>query len=803
MHLADDARSAFQRIRADRNFFVFAALIAGLGIGASTAVFSVLSPLLLQPLPFPEPDRLVWIDNTGTGGLSSMTSRTSNLRDFRELAKEFDGLSGYNAFFTQASYNLNEGGKVERLAGATVAHDLLDVLGVRPAKGRNFSEAEGQTGGPRAVMLTHRLWASRFAEDPDIVGKALSLNDEPREVVGVLPPTFDFKSTFTPGAAVDFLLPFPIDDTTDNWGNTLTMVGRLTDTATPETAQAELDNIIEGLEERDPERWGLGAVVRPMQKRIAGPYRTGMLLLAAAAGATLLIVCVNLSNLLLAKAPSREQEIAVRSALGAGRKRLLRQLLIESLALAGAGAALGIGLAVLVTRTVASSTTLELPLLQNISVDLRALGFSILLATIAGLAMGIAPALQLAAGDPGSKLQRGRATSADRRSTRLREGLVVAEVALACLLLVFGGLLLRSFQELLDVDLGFRPSETAAWKLSSSRDFESLQEATAFYSQIAQRVADLPGVESVGLTDDIPLGTNRSWGIAPPTPEMEAREEGFGFFPHVVDHGYVDAMGIPLVAGRNFTPNDVEDSERVLILNEWSAKTIFGDDDPINRTINYFDEPARIVGVVADVRHLAVEQGAGHEVYMPYTQFWNFQTLELVVRSSIPADTLATSISSVITRFDPGMPSDDYVSLSSVIDRSISPRRFTFALLAVFAGVSLLLAALGIYGVLSCAVSERIPEIGIRMALGESSRSVGQRVVGRTLMLAGIGIVLGLGASFLLSGAIRSLLFGIAPTDPTTFVSMAIVLLAVGALAGAVPAWRAASTDPVEALERG
>lgn len=803
MHLADDARSAFQRIRADRDFFVFAALIAGLGIGASTAVFSVLSPLLLQPLPFPEPDRLVWIDNSGTGGLSSKTSRTSNLRDFRELAEEFDGLSGFNAFFTQASYNLNEGGKVERLSGATVAHDLLDVLGVLPARGRNFSEAEGRTGGPAAIVLTHRLWTNRFAEDPSIVGKALSLNDEPHEVVGVLPRAFDFKSTFTPGASVDFLLPFPIDDRTDNWGNTLTMVGRLRPGATAETAQAELDNIIEGLKEADPERWGLGAVVRPMQKRIAGPYRTGMLLLAAAAGATLLIVCVNLSNLLLAKAPAREQEIAVRSALGAGRSRLLRQLLIESLALAAAGAAIGIGLAVVVTRWVASSTTLELPLLQNIGVDLRALGFSILLATLAGLAMGLVPALQLAAGDPGSRLHRGRATSADRRSTRLREGLVVAEVALACLLLVFGGLLLRSFQQLLDVDLGFRPSQTASWQLSSSRDFESLQESTAFYSEIADRVADLPGVEAVGLADDIPLGTNRSWGVGPATPEMEARDENFNFFPHIVDHGYIDALGIPLVAGRNFTPNDVEDSEQVLILNESSAKTIFGDADPIDRTVNFFDGPARIVGVVADVRHLALEESSGNEVYMPFTQVGDFQTLELVVRASVPADTLAPSVSSVITRFDPGMPSEDYVSLTSVIDRSVSPRRFTFGLLAVFAGVSLLLAALGIYGVLSCTVSERIPEIGIRMALGESSRSVGRRVVGRTLTLAGIGIVLGLVSAVLLSGAIRSLLFGIAPTDPTTFVSMAATLLAVGALAGAVPAWRAAKTDPVEALERG
>ena len=804
-----DARSAMRAVRRDMGLVGFAVLIIGLGVGASTAVFSVMSPLMLRPLPFEDPGSLVWVANDDPdGGMSGVTSRASNLTDFRREATSFEGLTGYFAFFEQRSYTLADDGSPERLRGVDVAQDFLEVLGVQLAHGRNFVAEEGVWGGRAAVILTHGFWTRRFAADPSVVGTAITLDNEPWTVVGVLPPSFDFAGIFAPTTQVDFLLPFPISPETDNWGNTLSIVGRLRPGATPETAQADLDRVIRGLQEADPQRWGLAAVVSPLQEQISGPFRAGLLLLAAAAAGVMLIVCVNLSNLLLAKAPRRTREMAVRSALGASRGQLLRQMLFESLILAFGGALVGVGIAILTTRLVSGASGISIPMLRDVAVDGWALLFTIALALVAGVAVGLIPALQISSGGESAAMRSdGRGASAGRRTLRLRESLVVAEVALACMLLVFGGLLLKSFQQVLDVELGFEASDAVAWQINPSRDFqawagdENLAEANAYFDQLVRRIEAVPGVEAVGLSDALPLGRNRSWGMRGAGVVYD-EDESPGGFPHLVDHRYIDAMEIPLVAGRRFNQDDTRDSENVVIINQTAARELFHTEDAVGEML--IAGPSwRVVGIVADVRHQSPEIGAGSEVYFPMSQHGDFGSMDLVVRSSLPAESLAPSVIAAVREFDPAIPMRRFESLDAVVGRALSPRRFTVSLLGAFAATALLLAAIGIYGVLSYSVTERTAEIGIRMTLGESAGRVRRRVVGRTMWLAVLGVVLGALGSVLISRSMGSLLFGVAPTDPSTFVGMAGVLLVVAALAGFVPAVRASRTDPATALREG
>lgn len=802
--LFHDLSYALRAIRRDPGFSIFATAIIGLGVGASTAVFSVMSPLMLQPLPFQNPERLVLIENSGTGGgLSAVTSRTSNLRDFREQARSFDGLAGYNAFFEQSSYNLVGDGEPERLMGVEVTHNLLDVLGVRPAAGRNFTYEEGLWDGPAAVVLTHGFWTRRFAADPSMVGATITLNEEPVQVVGVLPASFDFSSVFAPTVPVDFLLPWPVSDETDRWGNTTTIVGRLRDGVSAEAAQAELERILTGLEEADPERWGLGAATSGLQERIARPFRSGMLLLAAAAGLVMLIVCVNLSNMLLARSPRRRHEMAVRKTLGATRGRLVRQLLAESTMVSLSGAVVGLVVALAATRFVASTRGLEIPLLNAVGVDGWALVFTVAVALVAGLAVGAVPALQVADGGESEALGgSARGASTGRAGRRLLELLVVFEVAMACVLLILGGLVLRSFQGVMDVELGFDSEGAVAWQISASRDFETLDEAMTYYSGIVDAVQTVAGVEAAAMIDALPLGRQRTWTTR--VVGVEYREENElerGFFPHIVDHRYVDAMGIPLVEGRQFTPADARESARVAIVNETAARTMF----PNGRAVGQFiaqggEGGTEIVGVVGDVKHLALDEGFGSEIYFPMAQVWDFNTIDLVVRTRLPLESITTPVSAAIRSVDPTLPTEDYRTLDAIIDTSVSPRKFTLQLLGAFALCALLLAGLGIYGVLSYSVTERIPEIGIRMALGETAAGVRRSVVHKTLVLASVGATVGIVLAMLSTRLIVSLLYGVAPTDPATFVGMVGLLLAVALLSGLIPAIRASRVDSATAL---
>jgi predicted permease len=801
-NLAADAGYAWNAVRKGPRLFLFAATMVGIGIGACVTVYSVLSPLLLRPLPVKEADRLVWIANrTGGEGMSAVTSRTSNLRDFRALTRSFEGLTGYNAFFLEQAYNLVGDAPAERLVGVNVAQDFLDVLGVVPALGRSFVVEEGVWGARPVVVLSHSLWQRRFRGDPAVVGTSVQLGNESREIVGVLPASFDFGSVFAPQTRVDFLLPFPISQETDRWGNSLSMVGRLKPGVTVEAAHADLERVLADLRRADPERWGLtGVNTVPLQQQLAGPFRSALLLLAAAAGAVLLVVCVNLSSLLLANAAKRAGEMAVRSALGASRSRLLRQLLLESLLISAAGAVQGLLLASFATQVVSRQQALEMPLLASVTVDRGAFGLASILTLVVGLLVGLVPALQVTRREGRTLREAGRGLSASRGGTRLREGLIVAELALACMLLVFGGLLLKSFRNVLDVDLGFEPNQLVSWQLTPSRAFDTLDAEVAYLDQLVESVRAVPGVEQVGLTDSKPLGRNRTWGIRAPGLTYNGKSDLMAF-PHIVDGAYFGVMQIPLLAGRVFTPEDMADRPVVVVLNESAAKAVFQGGEALGQTVEISGTPVRVIGVVPDVRHRSLEDGAGLEMYFALSQIWDFSSIDLMVRSSLPAANLAPSVIAALHRADPSLPTRDYQAFDEVVERAVSPRRFTLSLLTAFSLTALLLAALGIYGVLSFAVSERVREIGIRMALGEAATQVRTKVVGRTLALAGLGLGVGCVGALLLSRSAASLLYGVEPGDPLTLVLAGTLLLAVAAAASWLPARRASRTEIATVLK--
>lgn len=802
--LRQDAAYAWRSLRRSPGFALFAALIIGLGVGATTAVFSVLRPFLLAPLPFEDADRLVWVSNDpgeGNESLSAFTSRSGNLRDFRRETRSFEGLTGYNAFFAQGSPTLTGVGEPERLTGVGVAHDFLDVIGVDPLVGRSFTREEGLWDGPPAIILGHGFWVRRFGADPGLVGSAVTLDGEPRTVVGVLPPGFDFSAIFSPGTTVDFLEPFAVADETDRWGNTMFFVGRLRPGVSAEAAQADLDAVVASLQEVQPDRWGLGAVVTPLREHFSAPYRSAFGLLVAAAATVLLIVSVNLSNLLLARMPTRSREVAVRKAFGAPRGRIIRHLLFETAWIGAGGAVVGAVLAVVAVR-LAAGAAVTIPFLDRMEVDLPAFAFGTVVAVGTGMLAGLLPALRVADGTEAGVLRSGgRGSGVSRGARRLREGLVISEVALACALLVVGGLLLRSFRAVTEIDLGFEADGAVVWKVKPSAGFESRQAMADHYGALVDRIGRIPGVMSVGLIDRFIMGQDRTWGAFVPGLEDPTDGEGHSIFPHMVDAGFFDAMDIRVVDGRAFTADDRTDAEPVLVVNQTAARRFFGDADPLGRAVRAGGgDPRTVVGVVEDIRHSSPDRAAGAQVYFPMAQMWDFQDVDMVLRSGRSAADLLPAVAAAFGETDAAMPTREFFTVRSRVDDAVSPRRFTLSILAAYGSVALLLAGLGIYGVLAQSVAERRPELGIRMALGATSGEILRSVLGRTLTLAGIGIAVGALLSLWGGRFLQSMLYGVEATDPLTFLGMAVVLLAVAAAAGGLPAWRAASTRGIRAL---
>ena len=799
--LLRDLRYTLRTLRRDAGFTLFVVIIAGLGIGASATVFSVVHTLLLRPLPFVQPDQLVWIANGNSSGLSGQTTQVGHMLDLRERTSSLSALAGYFAFYGVGDNLLSGVGEPERLSGVPVSDNFFQVLGVQPQVGRLFSAEETLWNGPRAVLLSDGLWRRRFAANPAIVGTSLTLNDEPHTVVGVLPPSFDFGSVFAPGSHFDLYFPFPLSPQTNRWGNTMALIGRLKPGVSVAEAQAEVQTIGRQITAEHPERNSFGGFVKPLTDHVSGRVRLAVWVLAGAVAMVMLIVCANLSNLLLARAASRQRELAIRSALGAGRARLVAQMLTESVVLSCAGAVIGLVLAYAGTAALTRLDAISIPLLRNVQIDGAALAFTMTMAIVAGIVFGLAPAFQArSAGIHDSLKDAARGSTAGRGRRWVRGALVVSEIAFACVLLVGAGLLIRSLIRVLDVEMGFEPAQAATIRVDPDSRYSTREQQDAYIDEVLRRVKEIPAVDAAGITDALPLGRNRTWGGRAKGVTYERGRAPFAF-PRMVTEGYLAAMGIPLRAGRDIAAHDTRHTEPVMMINETMARTLWPGQDPIGKIVlNACAPERRVIGVVGDVRHLALEQGSGNEMYIPMRQCLDRPSYDLVVRSTLPAAPLAAAVRDALKPIAPNLAGNDFRILQQIIDTSVSPRRFTVWLLGAFAAFALVLASLGIYALISYSVNQRRQEIGIRMALGATAGDVRRQIVGQTLWLTASGVVMGAAASWALARGLEGLLFEVTAADPQTFLAMLVVLTLVATIAGYVPARRASGIDPMVAL---
>jgi predicted permease len=793
--LAQDLRYAFRGMRRETAFTAFVILIAGLGIGASSTVFSVVNALLLRPLPFRDPGRLVWIAN------QEWSTQVSNFLDLRDQNRSFSDLAGWSSDYGTGGWQLTGTGEPERVTGVSVTQNLFPLLGVEPALGRQFTadECRQRARAPQAALLSYRFWQRRFASDPSVVGSKLMFNNRAVTVAGVLPASFDFAALFAPGTPVDIFVPWPLTDETNRRGNTMTIIGRLKPGASVENARPEFTLLTKQMEIQHPERNPVVPRLTPLDQRINGRVRPALLVLACAVGVVMLIVCANLSNLQLARLGVRQKELAMRAALGAGRLRLLRQMLTESVALSCCGAVLGLALALAGARAVAHLSAFNLPLLNSVRIDGNVLAFTLLAAIFTGVLFGVLPALQAPALAVQDTLKEGgRGLSAGKSRAWLRNGLVVSEIAFASILLVGAGLLVRSFVRVLDINLGFEPEHTAVLRVDSTR-ISNLAQQNAFLDDMLQRARSIPGVRSAGVSDVLPFAGDRAWQVSakghvcpkgqyPPEPYIR-----------MISDGYFEAAGIRLEAGRGFTEQDRASSEKVVIVNQTLARTLWPGQDPIGQVVTQ-DGGRRVVGVAADVRHEALEKTGGSEMYIPLRQTGDYSDMELVARTTLPREVFASGIRAVLRPLDPNLPIRDVRSLQDLVDKAVSPRRFLVMLLGGFAAFALLLASLGIYAVISYSVNQRVQEIGIRMALGASPADLQRRILLGTFGLTALGLALGIAASRALSNTLGSLLFGVTSGDPITYLGVGALLIVVAAAAGYIPAWRASRIDPMVAL---
>jgi predicted permease len=801
--LTQDLRFTFRTLRRERSFTIVAILILAMGIGANVAVFSVVNTILLRPLPFPGARQLVRIvERNAKSGESSKTYTADATQDFQQQNRSFQSISGYFAFTGPDNFKLiGSGGQPTAATGILVAEGFFQTLGINPSAGRLFRSEEFVHNAPPVALLSYPFWKRQFGGDRSIVGRTINLNHTAATVVGVLPDTFDFGAVFSPGAMVDLFTPYIMDDFRDD-GNDLALIGRLKSAVTLAQAQREADQLFPQLyfEHHHPE-YGKGYTgqITELKEYVSGKLRRSLVVLWCAVGLILLIVCVNLSNLQLARAAARSNEFALRGALGAGRGRLVRQLLTESLVLSGAGAILGSGLGSAAISWIAHQGSIALPLLSMVRVDGAVLAWTLLIAVGAAVLFGLAPGLRISGGNLQETLKDGgRGLSASRKNDRMRSALVITEVALACVLLVAAGLLLRSFLRVLDVDLGFEPSRAAAISVVYD-DGRNAATRTAIWQEVLRRASLIPGVEAAGISDNLPMSRNRSWGIKAKGGNYDGGKFQ-GVFVYIVSPSYLKSMGIRLIEGRDISWADLSDNQNVVIVNETVARRLWPGQDPIGRIALAAGTEVRVIGVVADVRETSAEDAAGWQMYLPATKKFGPEGCYLVVRSKLPPGMLATSVRTTLRQINPEQPPTEFKPIQNLVDHATSPRRFFFLLVSIFAGLGLTLAALGIYGVISYSVTRETQQIGIRMALGATQEHVLFGVIRKTLGLAFIGIGSGAAVSLLVARLIESLLFGTAPTDPQTFAAMVTLLGTVALLAGYLPARRASRIDPAIAL---
>jgi len=799
-------------------YSAIAVLTLALGIGANTAIFSVVNTVLLKPLPFDEPDRVMALGQQtaqNRAALSQFSFR--NFADLREQSRSFDRLAAYYT----TNLTLTGDREAQLLRGSVVTADLFSLLGVSPALGRMFlPEEDAAGGGPggRPAILSWEAWQEHFGGDAGVVGRAVDLNNSRFTIVGIMPAGFRFPIQAQPSqawitAALDNERPKGPGAIMEARGyRGWRAIGRLKAGVTVEQARSEAGVIAAALAAQFPEEnKDMGIGVRPLLESVVGNLRPSLLLLLGAVAFVLLIACVNVANLLLERAISRQREIKVRLALGATGSRIIRQLLTESVMLAGMGAVLGTLLAAWGTRLIVALSPETLTRVTETELNARVLVFTAVVSLATGIAFGLAPALLIAKTNLAEALKEGRrGATASVQTSRTRSVLVVAEVALALVLLVGAGLLINSFVRLQRVPPGFDPQQVLAFNVAPSADrISTPQQIADFYRELTAQLKALPEVVTASVIFQLPL----SGSGATTSVDIEGRAVHPADRPSVVIHmagpDYFRTMGIPVVKGRAFTSRDDLDAAPVLIINETLARQHFPNEDPIGTrmapgfsTIPVRDDDAgmrEIVGVVADVKHQNLQRPPQPEIYFPQSQM-PMAAMTVVVRTGGDPRALQRAVRGVVQSLDQNAPVYSVRTVEEILGRSVATPRFNTLLLGLFAGVALILTTVGLYGVMSCSVSESTQQIGIRVALGAQRGDVFRLIVGQGALLAIAGIVIGLAAAFGLTRLMSGLLFGVGSTDPWTFMGVAVLLLCVAAVACYVPARRAMNVDPLVAL---
>jgi len=800
--LWQDLRYGLRMLVRNPAFTVVAVIALALGIGANSAIFSVVNTVLLKPLPYKNPDALVlvWDEQTHLG-FPKDTPSPANFLDWREQNTVFEGM----AAMTERSLNLTGVGEPERLDGQRVSANLFSLLGVEPQLGRAFT-AEEDKPGSRVVILSHRVWQTRFGGDATIIGRALNLNGEAYTVVGVMRRGFQFP---TPQTQLWVPIAFSADEAAQRGSHYLEVVARMKAGVKLQQARAEMSTIAARLEKQYPEQnMRIGSVVTPLHEEVVGNIKPALLVLLGAVGFVLLIACANVANLLLARAAARQKEISLRLALGASRTRLIRQFLTESVLLAGMGGLVGLLFSLAGIRILKGFIPDTISQVQEINLDSKVLLFTLLVSLATGLIFGLAPATQASHFNLNETLKEGgRDSGASVRGNRIRALLVMGEVAVSFVLLIGAGLLINSFLHLRTLDPGFRTDHLLTAKIELSElKYPDKEHRVPFYNELLRRVSVLPGVESAAVAGNLPFTYNGDSmsiaieGRADPPPDQR-----LDVVYRAVGPGYFSTMGIKIVQGRDFNEQDKSDSLQAVVISEKTAGHYWPGENAIGKRLKpgltTSEGPWReVIGIVKDTRQNDFVAPPKMQMYFVHSQINSFAPNALVVRTSIDPLSLATSVRNAVWAIDKDQPVSNIRSMEEIVSRAVARQRFSTMLLGIFAALALVLAAVGIYGVMSYSVAQRTREIGIRMALGAQRSDVLKMAVGQGLKLVLIGVAIGLASAFALTRVMASLLFGVSATDPVTFIAISLVLISVAALASFVPALRAARIDPMVAL---
>ena len=795
-----DIRYGIRSLGKHPAFTAIAVITLALGIGANTAIFSVVNAVLLRPLPFADPQRIVWLWDT----IPQLPTAPTSLPEFLDW-KEQNGSFEHLVAFQSGKMFLDAGDGTEDVPVGLVTPEMFSLFQVNPIIGRTFTEEETLPGRFRVAVLSHSMWQNRFGSDPNVSGRTVQLNGRTYTIIGVMPAGFSFPERAT------LWRPLPIDPAAlDRGPHYLNVVGRLKTGVTLAQAQADMSTLAARLSLQHPEKTSRhGVKIVPLTDIVVGDVGLALYVLLGAVAFVLLIACANLANLMLARMGGRGREIAVRTALGASRLRIVRQLLTESLLLAVAGGVVGLLLAIWAVSYLVSLSPTTIPRVNEISVNPRVAGFTFLVSVVTGMLFGLVPALQVSKTDLTDALKESGRTTAGLRKQRLRNALVVSEVALSLVLLVGAGLLIRSFAKLSRVDPGFNPEQvlTLGVTLLPNKYPEDEQVAT-FYSQVLERSATLPGVISMSAITGLPVSGNDTTDNftiegRPAIPkEAEPLTEYW-----VVTPGYFQSMAIPLLAGRDFSETDTKKSPNVVVINDEFRRRHFGLENPLGHRLKLQGQerdPLLIVGVVGDTRNIALDAQPRAAAYVPFLQdplSKNYaRSLTIVARTKSDPGTVAGSLRATLTSMDKSVPVYAVKPMTEYLRDSLSRRRFNTVLLSAFSGLALVLAAIGIYGVISYGVTQRTHEMGIRMALGAKRRDVLTLVVRQAMVLALGGVGIGLLASFGLTRLMKGLLFSVSVTDPITFVVIAVLMTLIALLACLIPARRATKVDPMVAL---